>query len=61
MGTGEAGVTLYQIRVRDDAGGYYKDHRGERMGRPREDFEEAEEIRRACPNGHEFEVVEVDE
>lgn len=53
----------YRLRVRDDAtghGNFYVKHRGEHMGW----FgtrQEAEDVRRAMPNGAQFDVVEVDE
>lgn len=49
---------MYRLKVRDDAGGYYRDHQGEWMGRPFDNHEDAEATRRAMPNGHEFEVRE---
>jgi hypothetical protein len=54
-------TTLYRLRVRDDADGYYRNQRGKRMGRPFDTRDEAEDVRRHMPNGAEFEVVEVEE
>lgn len=52
MGTGWA------LRVRDDAAGYYAKARGRVMADPFGSQDEAEQVRRAMPNGAEFEVVE---
>lgn len=54
-------TVTYRLRVRDDArgyGDYYVKYRGQRMGRSFDTREEAEEIRRAMPNGECFEVIE---
>lgn len=53
----------FRLRVRDDAtgyGNYYATHRGELMGWF-DTRQEAEDVRRAMPNGACFEVVEVGE
>ena len=57
-------MSVYRLRVRDDATGYgdfYVPHRGELFGRPFDTRAEAEDVIRAMPNGACFEVVEVDE
>ena len=56
-------VVTYRLRVRDDAtgyGNYYADKRGQLMGWF-DTERDAEDTRRAMPNGAEFEVVEVDQ
>ena len=56
-------MTVYRLRVRDDAAGYgnyYIKYRGQFLGRPFDTSQEAEDVRRAMPNGAEFEVVEVE-
>ena len=54
-------MTIYRLRVRDDAtgyGNYYVKHRGICMGWF-DDRQTAEDVRRAMPNGDCFDVVEV--
>lgn len=56
-------MSTFRLRVRDDAtghGNYYADKRGQHMGWF-DTAQDAEDVRRAMPNGAEFEVVEVAE
>lgn len=55
-------MRAFGLRVREDAAGHYAHLRGEVLGAtPFPSHEDAETVRRAMPNGAEFEVVEVDQ
>jgi hypothetical protein len=51
---------VFSLRVRADASGYYGRCRGLVMPHQFLTVEEAEDVRRAMPNGNEFEVVDAD-
>ena len=55
-------MTTFRLRVRDDAtgyGNYYATRRGQLMGWF-DTRQEAEDVKRAMPNGDCFDVVEVE-
>src|SRR5690606_3361363 len=55
-------MSAYRLRIRDDATGYgnfYVKYRGQFMGAHFDTRQDAEDTRRAMPNGAEFDVVEV--
>ena len=54
-------MSTFGLWVRPDADGFYRHVRGELIGEPFPSRDEAEEVRRAMPNGAEFEVMEADE
>lgn len=53
-------MSVYQVAYRADADGYVARYAGQRIGRTWDTHAEAEEIRRACPNGAQMEIVEVE-
>jgi hypothetical protein len=52
-------VLGWALRVRSDAAGFYRRAQGRIIGHPFATLDEAEQVRRAMPNGGEFEAVEV--